>query len=420
MKTLLQILFFFLLVTQLCFAQWVQTNGPYGGPVTALAASGSNLFAGIGGLSIGGVYCSTNNGASWTEITEGLTAKRINTFGVYHSDTGDTIIFAGNYGGIFYSTNNGNNWIEVSSGLPENKWVTSFAFNDDILFTGLYYGGVYLSIDDSISWAEAGLSEKNVNALIVTPDGVNLFAGTQGSIFRSTDNGTSWSEVNSGLPDVGTVYHFAIIPDGLGGLNLFAGTWGGVFLSTNNGTSWTKAGLTGTPTNALVVSDTNLFAGSWSGGVYLSSDNGSRWTDVSTGLTDNNVHSLIIKDSYLYAGTDNGVWRRPLAEMITAVESSYELPLNFNLEQNYPNPFNPTTTIKYSIPSVISTEGRNLKVTLKVFDVLGKEVATLVNEEKQVGTYELTWNAANLPSGVYFFRLQAGSYVQTRKMILLK
>ena len=103
------------------------------------------------------------------------------------------------------------------------------------------------------------------------------------------------------------------------------------------------------------------------------------------------------------------------------------IPHRFKLEQNYPNPFNPMTTIKYSIPSVISTEGRNLKVTLNVFDVLGKEVATLINEEKPAGTYELTWNAANPPSGVYFYRLQAvpagrqaGEFVQTRKMILLK
>ncbi|MBK7632273.1 MAG: T9SS type A sorting domain-containing protein [Ignavibacteriales bacterium] len=89
------------------------------------------------------------------------------------------------------------------------------------------------------------------------------------------------------------------------------------------------------------------------------------------------------------------------------------LPIEYSLSQNYPNPFNPSTKLSYSItqPSIVS---------LKVYDVLGTEIETLVNEEKPVGVHELTWNAANLPSGVYFYRFQAGDFVQTKKMILLK
>jgi len=86
---------------------------------------------------------------------------------------------------------------------------------------------------------------------------------------------------------------------------------------------------------------------------------------------------------------------------------------SYQLYQNYPNPFNAQTRIQYAVNS-------NLFVTVKVYDELGKEVATIINEEKPAGNYELNWNAVNLPSGVYFYRLQAGSFVQTRKMILLK
>jgi hypothetical protein len=86
---------------------------------------------------------------------------------------------------------------------------------------------------------------------------------------------------------------------------------------------------------------------------------------------------------------------------------------SFELLQNYPNPFNPATTIKYQIPEL------NF-VTLKIYDVLGSEVVTLVNEEKLVGSYELEFNATDLPSGVYLYKLQAGSFVETKKMILLK
>jgi hypothetical protein len=85
----------------------------------------------------------------------------------------------------------------------------------------------------------------------------------------------------------------------------------------------------------------------------------------------------------------------------------------FNLEQNYPNPFNPSTVISYRLP--VSSN-----VTLKVYDVLGNEVATLVNEEKQPGNYEVEFNASNLPSGIYFYKLQAGDYNQTKKMVLLR
>jgi len=90
----------------------------------------------------------------------------------------------------------------------------------------------------------------------------------------------------------------------------------------------------------------------------------------------------------------------------------------FYLHQNYPNPFNPVTTISYSIPTVQT--GYIPSVQLKVFDVLGREVATLVNEEKPAGRYKVSFNANKLPSGIYFYRITAGSFHQTKKMLLLK
>jgi len=98
----------------------------------------------------------------------------------------------------------------------------------------------------------------------------------------------------------------------------------------------------------------------------------------------------------------------------TGVEqTSSEIPEKFNLEQNYPNPFNPTTTISFSIPSSAFT-------SLKIYDLLGNEVATLVNEEKPIGSYEVNFNASTPSSGVYLYRLTAGSFTEMKKMILLK
>jgi hypothetical protein len=99
-------------------------------------------------------------------------------------------------------------------------------------------------------------------------------------------------------------------------------------------------------------------------------------------------------------------------DIVSDVEDQYQ-PLTFKLEQNYPNPFNPSTIISYQLP--ISGQ-----VTLNVYDLLGKEVATLVNEEKAAGIYEVDFNASQLSSGIYFYKLQAGAFSETKKMTLLR
>jgi hypothetical protein len=117
----------------------------------------------------------------------------------------------------------------------------------------------------------------------------------------------------------------------------------------------------------------------------------------------------------LFAGTwGSGVWKRPISEMITSVHIiSGEIPKSFILRQNYPNPFNPSTNIKYDLP-------KNSFVKLVIFDELGREVKTLVNENQPAGTYEITFNALLLPSGVYIYRLNTDGFSDTKKMILLK
>ncbi len=107
--------------------------------------------------------------------------------------------------------------------------------------------------------------------------------------------------------------------------------------------------------------------------------------------------------------------------LTTAVEEPDILPRNYSLSQNYPNPFNPTTTIKYSIPSVETLHTTSLqRITLKIYDTLGREITTLVDEIKQPGTYSVKFNAGSLPSGAYFYQIKAGNYRDTKKLMLLK
>jgi hypothetical protein len=108
------------------------------------------------------------------------------------------------------------------------------------------------------------------------------------------------------------------------------------------------------------------------------------------------------------------------AQDITEVAEISNPNSDFYLEQNFPNPFNPSTSIQFAISSLPDGKAGRQFVTLKVYDVLGNEIETLVNEEKPVGTYEITWYAERLPSGVYFYQLKAGSFIETKKMILLK
>jgi hypothetical protein len=90
-----------------------------------------------------------------------------------------------------------------------------------------------------------------------------------------------------------------------------------------------------------------------------------------------------------------------------------KIPTDYGLSNNFPNPFNPSTKIRYSVP-------QSSYIIIKIFDILGNEIETLVDGEKNVGTYEITWFAENLPSGIYFYRHQAGSFVETKKMVLMK
>jgi hypothetical protein len=255
-----------------------------------------------------------------------------------------------------------------------------------------------------------GLTTTYISSLALI--GADIFAGTfNGGVFRSTSNGTSWTAVNSGLATM-DVTSLAVV-----GTNLFAGALGsGVFLSTDSAASWiaVNSGLTDKRVISFVVSGTNLFAGTFSG-LFVTTNNGTSWTSVDSGLTSPHIRSLGASNANLFAGIDGaGVWRRPLSEMTAVIEDKRkEAPFRFVLYQNFPNPFNPVTTISFQLAS-------KSFVSLKVFDESGREMSILLSEELPAGIYSQRWNSAGMASGVYFYRLQADSFIETKKFVLLK
>jgi len=309
-------------------AQWVEVGSPKGGWITSMAVSGTNLFV---STRKGGVFLSTDNGASWNAVNSGLPKKTdFQCLAVIGSN-----LFAGSMKrGVFLSMDNGANWTAVNSGLPTNCSVLRLAVIGTNLFAvaGVKDATVFLSTDNGASWkpASSGLTDTHVWCLAVI--GANLFAGTGtllmdkiGGVFLSTDNGASWKAVNSGLSDKMPIFRLAV-----SGTNLFAGTyWAGrVFLSVDNGASWTLAS-SGLPDpidfslSDFAVSETSLFLGGV-GGAYLSTDNGTSWTAINAGLPEKtDVWCLAMSKTDLFAGSEDGkVWRLPLSDVSLAVNLS--------------------------------------------------------------------------------------------------
>jgi hypothetical protein len=165
----------------------------------------------------------------------------------------------------------------------------------------------------------------------------------------------------------------------------------------------------------LAVSGTNLLAGTTDAGVFLSTNNGVSWTAVNNGLTNSIVYALTVSGTNLFAGTYGaGLWIRPLSEFLTGVTKEVNaLPIDYSLSQNYPNPFNPTTVISYSLSS-------SSNVKLIIYNTLGQSIKTLESGYKPAGNYSINFNASDLPSGIYFYKLEAGQFSQINKMILIK
>ena len=148
-------------------------------------------------------------------------------------------------------------------------------------------------------------------------------------------------------------------------------------------------------------------------GIIRTTNAGNDWESFSSGLISSCGCVLACNsEGILFAGTESGIYRT--VESTTDInEHEVIVPIEFLLFQNYPNPFNPTTSIRYQLP-----QSGNVK--LKVYDLLGKEIITLVEEEKPAGNYEIKFDASNVPSGVYFYSINAGDFSDTKKMILIK
>jgi len=426
-------------------SSWSAASQAMNPKALCLVTSGSHVSC---GTYDGGVYASADDGAHWSPISDGLTNLVVRKLALtpVPGDPGFTYLFAATDDGVFQSVDSGKHWGRPATGLAgirvfDFAMISSHAATDGVQVFAGTDNGVFLSTNFGKTWTtkNAGFAYLDVRTLAVDSsagvgDSSYFYAGTDGAgMYVSTNNGTNWSKTGMGFSE-DEDYLFSLLvvpgPTTTGEVYVVAGTGGGVCVSSDHGKTWTKTatlrpGYSGPVRYEHVLSlaayGTTLFAGlmrasaGLPGGVFATTDMGVTWRNVSTGMAGYAVNALVIHNSYLYAGTSsNSVWKRPLSEMITPVNATgIELPCRFGLEQNYPNPFNPTTTIAYALP-------RSAMVRLCVYDILGREVAVLVNERRDAGFHEVKFDGSNLASGVYFYRLTAGDFVQSKRMLVLK
>jgi FG-GAP repeat/Secretion system C-terminal sorting domain/FG-GAP-like repeat len=385
---------------------WTQTSGPYGGEIHALLVGNAGEL--IAGTSQGGVYRSSNSGTSWTQISSGINTLDI----VSLAEDASGNLFAGSEGdGLYKSTDNGTSWTNSSTGLPAGEYVEAIkVLRNGYMVAGTYNDGLYYSKDGGKNWITSS-DQGSVGSAILQDGSGRVYVGTDNGVEVSTDNGKDWSVTGLANREV------LCLVQGLSG-TIYAGTDEGVFVTSDSGSTWTRSGLPNLYLHAIVMDASgNLYTGSDNNGVFKSTDNGTTWSEANDSLTDEETESLAIDGSgQLYVGTYGyGVFRayRTTGGTTGIEQSRTGVPKNYELSQNFPNPFNPATMINYQLPM-------NGHVTLKVYDVLGREVATLVDRDEKAGRYQVKFDGSRLSSGVYLYRLAAGKFVQIKKMVVLK
>jgi hypothetical protein len=375
-----------------------------------------------------GIIKSTDHGFSWNEKNGGM--SEITTGSLVKAENG--FLFVSSNQGIFKSFDHAESWRRVPNPESFNNYYNLFIGPNDQLFA--WRPGqkkLYISNDYGISWQIFFNENVDIKGLAFSSAG-NIFITTLNAkrIYKSSNNGSTWSIIFNY-----TTFFQEPLIDQSG--NIFIPSNNGLFKSTNEGVSW------GINTNDFVNPylkriytdyNGNFFCSSrFSWGVlpelYHSSDEGNSWQVVTNGLFNAVVDDILFYSNKIFLATNKGIWIHTHARVLSNNEQS--LLTEFSVSQNFPNPFNPVTKIKFVIPTsppspFLTNERGAAFVTLKIYDILGNEVATLVNEVKEPGEYEVEWLASNFTSGVYFYSIHANSedgkqnYMSTRKMILMK
>ncbi len=355
----------------------------------------------------GTVLRSTNGGTDWTIRATG------NTNSLYSTSFGDAVsgTAVGGGGTILRTTDAGETWSKQTSGVTDYLYGVSFADADNGTAVGA--SGVILhTTNGGSTWTKQTSNVTNaLYGVCLSNSNTGTVVGYGGLILRTTDAGATWVPQTSGT----SVYLYGVFFSDVN-TGTVVGERGTILRTTNGGLTWTKQ----TSGTSYWLYGVSLINASWGiavgeRGIVLRTMNGGlNWGYQPSG-TKNNLYgvSFVSANVATIVGDYGTILRTTGGPVSVRSEGGNREVREYRLMQNHPNPFNPATTIQYDIPF-------ESNVKLRVFDVLGREVKTLVDEKQPQGQYQIRFEASNLPSGVYFYRLQAGGFVEAKKLLLLK
>ncbi len=396
--------------------------------VKVLDANVAWACGGNGSATAPAVIRTTDGGNNWTLVTGNLTGTDL--YCIAAVDANRAWVGTGNVGAtpgkIFATTNGGTTWTLQAYPVTQSPFIDAVWFIDanngyamgDPPGSGNNRFIVVKTTDGGVTWAHTaseplgGTNEAGWNNSFSATDVNHLWFGTNlTKTWRSTDAGTTWASTPTGTTNSYAV-SFKDNSNGMVGHDT-----GLLQFSSNGGVTWTSISSPATTMTGLsFLSNTTSAWFSTGTNPYRTTNNGSSWTlQTLSPFTGSIQHMNFADTSSGWAVTSNGEVLHYRPSAITGVEPNpgERIPTRFALEQNYPNPFNPTTMIKYQMPA-------SGNVSLKVFDVLGREIVTLVDGQEGVGEHTVEFNASALSTGVYFYQLQAGAYVETKKLMILK
>lgn len=350
----------------------------------------------------------TNGGLSWFALNSSLNSS-FDLRCVYFTtpDVG-WVCATGNR--IVFTSNGGASWSLQSTGSQTNNLYSIYFINQSTGWVVGEDGYMRRTVNGGVNWLSQGSGTGNsLLSVFFTGSGTGWIGGESGNVRRSLDYGVNWSGQVS-QPSV--INSIKFLDNSTGYL---VGVAGMIRYTSNSGANW-NAQTSGTLQYLYDIEFINSATG-WivgSGGTILKTTNsGNTWISDISGAGNIVFFSVDFPGTTVgYASASNGAiykYNPP-----TAVNNySNEVPNSFKLYNNYPNPFNPSTTIKFDI-----AKGSNVKIT--IYDILGKEVKILVNENLKAGKYQINFDASSISSGTYFYRVDAGDYSEIKKMVLLK
>lgn len=410
-KIIIVSLIIFVFSTKLLISQtWIQTLNGIGMWSMCKDIQG-NVYAGTTGT-VKAVYKTTNAGLNWiTLIPNGVT----NFLSIAVDSTG--YIYAANVSnGLMKSTDGGNNWTTIPISTFNNKNVQSVACGKNgYIIVGCVSGGIFRSTDYGTTFLDTALTGASIVNITVDKYNSNIiYAGassTSGTVgfFISTNAGLSFTgpyNLNSG---------WGVMQKTPTELYMITTTTGVPFSkSTDGGYNWsTVSTQPGAMRGSALDIAGNIYI-SGNGGVFKSTNNGVNF--INMGITTSG-NQIVSQGNKLFAAmtgsTTGGVWIYTDSTLSEIVPIGNDIPKDFELKQNFPNPFNPSTNIKFST-------AKDEFVSIKVFDMLGKEVKSLVNEFLKAGKYSVKFNGDRLSSGVYFYKMNSGKVNIQRIMVLIK